>query len=275
MAPIPAIRSPPTRKGTPVACKAWKENLRTACLNRARRLSTPRTAENASLCVEDVQPVRLLVENEMIEQGVLLMSSSWDAQYPNTTPSLSLVDTVDMENGTSEEVPAIRRTPNAHHFISEEELFALLEEVEAELEKQETQQVEDALVFAQSDELDLIERIADYQEWEATRTESNEYVSCPLCCEAHLLQMFPDRRIVCPNHMDESCLLDLSNSLQFSLDDLKERLRVVYEQHAMRCGGNLVFQILTDSSTDDRMVVSRENVLFAVCRNCQTNMSIA
>ena len=238
--------------------KTWKEKLRTACLDRARekRRRTP-----VKKVHEQVQSARLLIEKEMIEQGIVLSSPctvSPDVDSMEETPRLSSPE-----------------TPHASDFISEEELFELLSQVEAELEKVDTLQLEEMLEFVHGDQMDLEERIADYQEWEeSSKTQQVEAVLCPICSECNLLQSLPSHRLVCPNHMDGSCDFDLPNPNNLSLQDLRERLHLAYEHHASYCLGSLSFRVLNDSSTDDTACHRREN-LIAQCSTCGTSIPIA
>jgi hypothetical protein len=266
MTPKTTCNSTPVRKGTPTASKVWKESLRKACLDRARKrrlLSATRTPSRNDHDLSDLVPARLLIEEEMMQQGVSLLSPCTDHAKPQAISPPEIPQYDPMETTTS-----VASSPHEEHFISEDELFDLLAEVEAEIERTESLELEGFLDLARTDELDLEERIAEFQEWEGNSVEG---VLCPLCQEANLLHSH--NRLVCPNHMDHSCAFDVQNTLNLSLDDLQERLRVGYDLHTSYCHENLSFQMISDITTDD--VAPMGASLVAVCDTCGTRIPIA
>jgi len=225
------------RKRTPVASKSWKENLRQACLHRVRQR---RSSPEALTDNEDMLSPRLLVEHELREHGVMLISPFADRNQQHFTPQV--VD----------------------HHISEEELFELLQEVEEEMQRSDGLYLEEMIKNARDQEQYLENQIADYQQWEESKTvQASIQVLCPICQEANLTKT-PNGDIVCPNHMDGSCAFYLADKQGTSLFDLRERLRQAYEQHnAHHCQNSLCFEITPETSE-----------LLALCSACDTMIRV-
>ena len=260
------------RKGTP--SKTWKENLRRACLDRVRQISRSRktTGETKN---NSVQPARLLVEREMVQQGISLLSPCTTSRHnvsfeEDNTAMVLLAE----EHGDDDDDSA----PQANHYISEQELFELLEEVEAEIEKAETLRIDEVLQYEERGQLDLEERISEFQTWSEESLkirESYETVLCPICCESNLQQDTSTGRIVCPNVMDGSCSFDLPNQHKILLETLKEFLRVVLEEHGSYCNERLSFYVARGVNGADSMIQDQDGLLIASCYSCGTNKTIA
>ena len=250
----------PARKGT--VGKAWKESLRKACLDRARkRRLTSKTFSDI------LKPARLLIEEEMVQQGVSLVSPCIDS---HSTPQLRSLDnslTTDEPMHATNLLSAMS-APESTYCISEDELFDLLAEVEAEIERTESSQLDEMLEFANGSQEDLENRIAEYQEWEHESLVRG--IICPLCHEADLTQLHD--RFVCPNSMDQSCPFDLANTQGLSLEDLRERLQVAYDEHASYCNGNLSFEMAKDNMTGFRSLECQS--LVATCSSCESTLQI-
>ena len=199
----------------------------------------------------------------MEHQGVSLLSPCTDRQHVLVSPAVDMDEELD-----SREV----HQAVADHFLSEEELFELLEEVEAELEKTEAVQIEECLHIERIDQLDLEERISEFQQWEEIEIGDVTVVLCPLCSDARLVYTLPDPRFVCPNSMDGSCALDIPNPDRLLLDDLRERLRIALEGHASYCHDTLSFVIVNGDTDASRSGLNRR--LVAKCSSCDTAMAI-
>ena len=210
------------RKRTPVASKSWKENLRQACLYRARQ----RRSSPEALTDQDMLSPRLLIEDELRQHGVKLISPCMDRNQQQSTPQKSV-----------------------DHYISEEELFELLQEVEDEMQRSDAIHLEEMIEIARDEEQYLENQIADYELWEESKMieGSPVQVLCPICQEANLTNT-PNGDIICPNHMDESCSFCLAEGQPVSLFHLRQRLRQACEQHGAHCQNSLCFEITSDTS---------------------------
>lgn len=200
------LRSPPIRRTSPSASKAWKQNLRTACLCRARQ----QRVDNSS----PISPARRLVESEMLQQGVIM--------YGSDSPEVLMIDRCD---------------ELMDYFLSDDDFIELLEEVERELEVAAVRRIDEILKL---DEEDFQQRIEDYEAWE--EEPYNDQTWCPLCQEARLLNTTDGIR--CSNNMNGWCTFALPNF--FAMASLRDRLRVAYEKHADGCREKLLFRLDTD-----------------------------
>mmetsp|Transcript_28509 Transcript_28509/g.66224 ORF Transcript_28509/g.66224 Transcript_28509/m.66224 type:complete len:206 (-) Transcript_28509:619-1236(-) len=143
-----------------VVSPSWKETLKQSCIERARRkrnelLHAKRSADPV---------VRMLVEEELEECGVSVVSEIPNSQ---TTTDSTGADVIPDE-----------------FAISEDEMYALMQEVEDELQRNEDRSQEELdaiLSFKQWDEQykfeELAAQIAEYEEWEAGigNVNSSEY----------------------------------------------------------------------------------------------------
>lgn len=328
----------PVRKRTPTACKTWKENLRRACLDRARRRrSHPRQSPDANHNngnnnnnMDDADG-RAMVEEELRQQGISVISPCMDRSNNNSnnnnidqmraydSPSRDLDlegygysqninrQQVDVDSATSA-TSEPNNEPNVNHFISEEELFELLEQVEEEIQRTDALRLEEVLQLADNEQTMLEEQVRDFEEWQATEQSLSEHVQqssvlCPVCREANLSETMQGG-IICPNHMDGSCPLELTPTATtvnahhndhghgqqydhgqqygqhgLTLHHLCEQLRMAYEEHASYCQDYLSFEVTTSTTSDanvDRMEHEHghENSLVAVCPTCETRMQL-
>jgi hypothetical protein len=279
------------RKITPTtASKIFKEHVRNACLERARR----RRRQEQQQFRNTPQQLRLsfaqdVVADELQRLGIIVGTASTYYDYHQTEPDgseniaqnlfgsleqattdASMVDDDSLGNDDNDD----DNTPKAHHFISEEDLFQLLEEVEQELMRVE---VECFNMQAENEEQYWMEQIAEYERWEEEHSnlniETNEQtqVICPICQEEYLLEtasQFGNKTIVCPNHMDGSCSMQLVHCLdrQCTRTNLCERIRCAFEQHAVYCCGQLDFKVVQQQPGSDKLIAS--------CNQCGTVMTV-
>lgn len=254
--------SAPARKITPVASKTWKENLRRACLDRARRgrscITTNILDQNNQVESNGVSAAaRDMIEDELRQREIAIHSLCSEDRFQLTRghdPADCSMDTVEEEPLRDAEVP------RANHFITEEELFELLAEVEEEIEREEALRLEERIRH----EMEYLhDQVSDFERWEETKqqqdTPLNVAVLCPICHEENLVQSL-DRSIVCPNCMDGSCSMQLDN-IGLTLPELQERMRASLDEHSLYCHHYLSFNI-------------QEGHLRATCSACDTRMEI-
>jgi Replication protein A interacting C-terminal len=259
MTPKVATASAPARKITPIASKTWKENLRRACLERARR-GRKKLAENhhADSAIENENglSVRCMVEDELRQRAIAIHSPCNEGQF-QLEPYRDPTERMDALEESCTEVP------KAHHFITEEELFELLAEVEQEIERNEALHLDEMIELARHESEYLQDQVSDFERWEESKQQYNSdstiAVLCPLCHGENLIQT-PDLSILCPNRMDGSCSMQLDNAV-LTLHDLEARMRTAFEEHALYCHNYMCCQI-------------QEGQLRATCSVCDTMMEI-
>ncbi|GAX12306.1 hypothetical protein FisN_1Hu238 [Fistulifera solaris] len=212
--------------------------------------------------------VRRILEEELMDMGVVVDSPCIDHKQPRLMIAENIRSIMLGEDfETSPMVSTDSLTPTAHHFISEEELFELLAELEMEMDAADLDDYEQMLALADVEERELEERILQYQHDEdLDGSDFHESVLCPLCTDA-LLRQEQNGAFVCPNTMDSSCDLNIPNQLGLTLPSFKDRLQEAYEQHAVYCSQNLSFQV-GPCPPNEAMH------LFAICIPCETKMLI-
>jgi len=246
-----ATTKPVARKITPTASKTWKENLRRACLERARQRQRRRPSSNNNHDDDDnedssnmmmmVPAVRQMVEEELRQRSIAVRAPCFSDE-PEPTNELSSMAMMDSDEQSNEIV-----VPKAQHFISEEELLELLEEMEQEMEREQASLVDDMLQRAENERQYLEEQVLDFQQWEEMHQHQDDAVPCPVCHEENLMFSGDGTMIVCPNSMDGSCSCSLqlcnnntNNNLR-TLHDLQDKLRQAYEEHSLHCHHFLTF----------------------------------
>lgn len=246
------------RKITPTASKTWKENLHRACLDRARRERTEKSVNRDNRANDDhgvFLSARFMVEDELVQRAISVQSPCsdgghlWDAA--NQTPA-GLMD-------SSRKVD-----PFSNHFITEDELFELLAEVEQEIEREDALHLDEMIEIALHERDYLQDQVMDFERWEESKQQNEEIdsamtVLCPICHDANLIQS-TGRSIVCPNRMDGSCSMNLDN-VTIVLSELQEKISMAFEQHSFNCNNCLSFQI-------------QEGHLRAICPDCVNVLEI-
>jgi hypothetical protein len=97
----------------------------------------------------------------------------------------------------------------ASHFLSEAELFELLEEVENEMQLKDEQHLEEILQQAQNEMRYWEHQVTDYEQWQSDQQKiKSKAVLCPICQDANLTQR-SDGSILCPYAMDARAVLGL------------------------------------------------------------------
>ena len=240
---------------------SWRANFKQSCLERARR-------NRDSHIKAKRQSARELIEEELEESGVMI-GESRKRKEP--------------EEFLSEE----------DYFISEYDLYELMQEVEEELQRDGTWyaprddfvleptaelmrpltlNAEERLV----EELEQLERyeeqfrnlIADYDDWEEPMDSD---VLCPVCKEANL--MLEDSVITCPNYMSGYCALHIeAPSETLTLMGLRDQLAVAFGDHAGSCPGSLDVHVRRSLSVQDNEYAPLS--LVAQCYMCETNTVI-
>ena len=327
--------SVPVRKRTPTACKTWKEKLRLACIDRARQRRRhdhendgnghERSGDDyrrpshdfdgdSSMAIQHLPPARAILEEELRQQGITVMSpcanmdSRNDQQHSPSRDGSSRYSQVDSpsaagftanDSGINAHTRDIDDSNNnaihANHYISEEELFELLQEVEEEMQRSEEEMRQ---LLAREREHELEQQVQDFEEHQAQEAASIDSslwnntvplaVLCPICKEANLSETMQGG-ILCPNHMDGSCPFELragngddarQHGLTLTLETICQQLRYAYEQHALHCHDCLSFEVhdntmINDEQQQQQQQGQAENTsLVAVCPACETRMQL-
>ncbi|CAB9506326.1 expressed unknown protein [Seminavis robusta] len=258
----------------------WKESLRQACVSRARKnrkdlIWRKRQQQQPTLTNDDDMMARSLVEQELRQQGVSIVT-------PRKASTVSSVDALNYglttENRTNPAAQpcSMMADEEEHGFsISEQELDELLQEVEEELRRNEEELLEEMLEEERCQQEDMALQIAEYEEWQNTSNNTSmdeeEFVICPLCCESMLVQQQQQQQyssqshqptnmtIACPN---DTCHFQITSTM--GLADLKEQLRVAFEEHSMTCphSGTLTFDLLPP------MEATEQQQLVGSCPEC-------
>jgi hypothetical protein len=339
----------PARKRTPTACKTWKEKLRLACIDRARRRRrndhendgnghesgggngsyqpSDEIDGDSSMSIQQLPSARAILEEELRQQGITVVSpcinmdnrneqqqqqrqlNAYSASSPSKDMSsrYSQVDSPSAAAFTANDSGINAHTSgvntddynnaiHANHYISEEELFELLQEVEEEMQRSEEEMYQ---MLARERENELEQQVQDFeeqqQEQEAASINSSSWnnavplaVLCPICKEANLSETMQGG-ILCPNHMDGSCPFELragngdahQHGLALTLENVCQQLRWVYEQHALYCHDYLSFEVNDtmihgeQQQQQQQQQGQAENTsLVAVCPSCETRMQL-
>lgn len=205
-----------------------KHDLRSACLKRIRTNSwkTPDKVNDDSI----IRPIRTIIEDEMRRSGVFLESPcSEDNNNSNNMNRL-------LENGGCEEDMDVTRLnddycPRSNHFMTEDELFELLEELEDEIHTQQPIDYDAIFDMAQKD---FEDQVADFEQWESNDFEQLQSFLCPLCCSANLCILQSGTLICCPNQPSCSMFVDQLHNLAWQevrnrLTSFLDNQSVVYE----------------------------------------------
>lgn len=247
------------RKITNIAAgKLWKANLRLACLERARRRNRMLQHDDiASPMVKLTTPygVRQIVEEELRHQEVQIRAS-WFSDDHSTENHQTCDDSctgnmvITVDDRASVDASGKLNEPTAQHWISEEELYKLLEEVEQEMDREQDLLVDDIMQRAENERRYLEEQVHDYEQWEEIMDQQHDdVVPCPVCHADHLSVTDNGQTIICPNTMDGSCSLIIPcdstrrNNEPVALHELQAILQQAYEAHSLHCQHFLTFHM--------------------------------
>mmetsp|Transcript_21331 Transcript_21331/g.32873 ORF Transcript_21331/g.32873 Transcript_21331/m.32873 type:complete len:355 (-) Transcript_21331:1609-2673(-) len=175
------------------------------------------------------------------------------------------------------------------YVLSELEYYELMQEVEDELQREEALLTEEMEEFERYDQQQFEEQIADFEQWEdahhvhhlAEEMHQDECIGegygasteviCPVCFSANLVEVSKDS-IQCPNKTENctveiSCVPKTTDGIS-SLQTLRERLRIIHDEHGALCMGSLRF------STRRKGVSTSRNALIAECETCHYHVDV-
>lgn len=281
--------------------KEWKHRLRQSCLERMRQQSRTKSGTQPRSTVSSTDDVdgtrmriaevpydsRTLVEAEMQLHGVRVVSPPSHAKdsAQNSTPMLPQ----QQQHEAMECVESLTEMDDDEQgfVMTEDEVIALMEEIEKEWKQFEEQLLEEELYRIQGEERAVWDSIAEYEQW-TDNSNDTEAVPCPLCQEANLTtsqacEMSDNNNnntIVCPNYMDGSCRMRLEARPGLSLPHLQEALATAIHNHALDCPHPLAFEVMAAVSWEESscsMTASHEPLsrLWATCQACERKSCLA
>lgn len=318
----------------------WKESFREACFERARknrrdaiwkkRLNNasqreqPQQLRDNSNSNEHNSDVRTVVEQELREQGVAIVTPSIQerlgvgAPFTSISPTHSALRSAaslqpPQQSALVSESTKLDGERQGHEFsnnvtenyMSEAELYELLQELEEEVQRHgkplysvffffnglmcvehrastqcaymslcpEENLLEKILERERHEELEMEEEIAHYQYWEeqlADNESVEQCVICPLCWESMLRQSPPDGGTI--SCLNDACLFQMDQQHGLLLTELKERLRLTLENHSVQCSGTLTFEL---QPTHEIVRNAEDSTsLVGSCHQCKAILSI-
>jgi Replication protein A interacting C-terminal len=234
-----------TKKSPISATKSWNK-VRRACIERLRqnKFCTPEKSTPA-FDAADLPLLRYRVEDQLRRFGIVVESPCSDENDSNIMRTEAEDDgsaIIYQYNGLSD---IGTNLPIADHYITEEELFDLLQDLENEMEQEKLMTFEE-MKACETDYLD--QQIADYEQWEETKLDIFDSpldygLLCPLCQEANVV-LTPSGGIVCLNHMGGTCLMEINDVKGLQIGDLKCRMGNAIATHNCNCEQQLSFSIL-------------------------------
>jgi hypothetical protein len=265
----------------------WKENLRQACLENARKRRRDLVMrKRGQHSLSETNNSELIAKNLIMEQcqkyGVGLRSSSFD---DNSSP-VALASSASFERrestGQGDCMDVELETKfldSGGSALTEDDLFEILREVEEELRidgklntcrshracyhisfsRLRVIYLTEELLFEEVLEAEneyLESQINDYEKWEGAM-DPEGCVPCPICKTSFLIAS-PEQEIGCS---DEFCPLRIrSADVEQPLVFFKDELRMLHESHSSQCSDALAFSI--SSSTHG-------SALLAACDSCK------
>jgi DNA-directed RNA polymerase subunit M/transcription elongation factor TFIIS len=186
------------RRITPISCsKGWKRRLYRDCLDRTRRAR----AQGATTTLDRDMAYDLLRQHAIELQNVsswhngendtiCQTSSSSSREYLEIQESETSRMSIDNDCCNNDDNPLSLSHNDDElgvaHYITEEELFDLMKEVEDEIEREEMLRHEQIFNLDQLDRQSLQEQVAEFEEWQEQRTILAPPL-CPVCYEETVL----------------------------------------------------------------------------------------
>jgi len=174
-----------------------------------------------------------------------------------------------------------RSGENEKNFISEEELYELMQEVEEELCREQEARIQHEINTVEAEEerkMGFVEEQIDAFQSEADvmMDFENVVVPCPLCQAGSLIQDTNNGNIYCQHYCQDASMSSINTTRKCklllngvtSLEYLRGKLFQAYEEHSLSCSGVLQFDLCRKSFN-----VNDSN-LVAYCNNCKAEATI-
>jgi len=285
----------------------WKDALKQKCLERAREKRDQRIALNrkysptqSMVCSEfeshgngrgiendsNDECTRSMIQNQLEATGVTVISSSQndddmdDVNFCTPVRGTFIDDSIEMYR------PNLFPDIGIHDgtYITEEELFSLMNEIEEEIQREEEQYLAEQMESLQHEEtMNELLFVEQIESFENLHIDNDDSIPCPIC-HAGLLAL-DERKTPCcgpsmrmtttssnsssktgiiycqrrnQNHsLSSTCTLSRGAYFgdEMTLERLKETLINAYEQHSNCCRGELKFDFL-ESHDQSGLVVT-------------------
>ena len=331
-----SIRSPPPhrqsvkqRPGGPLGSSnpagtpspAWRQALKQSCLDRARKnrreavlrsrglsptgtgtLSfTPLKAAIAGMASPPPKgDAKALVEEELRDKGVSVLFNTPQPGGQGSVPQYGMAKTLFAGTANSNNTIMEDEADHAYeHAISMDEVYALMRDVEEELQKEEARLLEELHAMEQQQIMEqrrMEEQIADFEQHTsmqmqqqiavamggipgmagvgvgagagdgATAAAANDSLPCPVCNAANLIYT-PANVIICPNTDNGRCNLRLDVTCEgLSMNNFRDLLcRACTEHSNTGCPAALRFQMMSQFGMTN---------LLAGCDQCKASTMI-
>lgn len=247
-------------QASPDTCR-WKQNLRRACLERARQsrldLLRRKRGQLTSRPVdeEEISPLGVVMEecqNHKVE--VISLTANNFTQACETR-----VEKRGIEDCSGMEVDKTLLDPG-DHTLTEEDLFEILREVEEEMRLNDELFLEEVL---EAESSFLNDAVADFENWQDSK-DKNQHVPCPICQTSNLVLSSPEE-ISCS---DEFCpFRTRAEKVPAPLGFFRDQLINIHETHSSQCSSPLAFQMRSASN-------HHGCILLASCKSCNISYCI-
>jgi predicted transcriptional regulator len=188
-----AAAAPAARRITPIACsKGWKRRLYRDCLDRTRRAraqgATPdRNGMAFDLLRQHAIEIQVVSSWHNGENDTIFQSSSSSSREYLEIQEEAETSRMSIDEGCCDvDAPQHNDELGVAHYITEEELFDLMKEVEDEIDREEMLRHEQIFYMDQHDQRCLEEQVTEFEEWQQQRTMAPPL--CPTCYEETVLQ---------------------------------------------------------------------------------------
>ncbi|GFH46167.1 hypothetical protein CTEN210_02641 [Chaetoceros tenuissimus] len=241
-------RSPANDRFSP----EWKDEFKKKCLERARQQRSKNIAKRRESSFSSpstpMTNTASLIQEQLKVSGTTVVSNN----FGYTTPVKYSYPTAQNWN----KAQSMTDDTDAVDYITEEELFTLMQEVEEDLKRDEEQYYAEQMELIHQEELanqHLVEdQIASFEE--TTNQSIQQCISCPLC---HRESLFMDNngKVYCQQTSNQvgnaSC--KLANRIELEevsdLDGLRNKLGMAFQEHSTFCQGILQFDIVDIDGT--------------------------
>lgn len=233
----------------------WKEDLRRACLERARqsRLDLVRRKRGQLPTQSD---------NEEELSPLMMVMEECQNQKVGVNTSTNTFNTVNRDDNQNFGAMELDKTllDSGDHTLTEDDLFEILREVEEELRLDEEIFLEEVLKA----EDDFIEdTVADYEHWQETK-KCDEQIPCPICQTSKLAIDSLRAEIYCT---DEFCpFRKRAEMVQAPLAFFRDQLSRIHEIHSDKCSSPIRFQIRSASNGGC--------ILMVICEACNLSYEV-
>ena len=269
-------RSPASDRFSP----EWKDEFKKKCLERARQQRSKNIAKRRESSFSSpstpMTNTASLIQEQLKVSGTTVVSNN----FGYTTPVKYSYPTAQNWN----KAQSMTDDTDAVDYITEEELFALMQEVEEDLKRDEGENshISNCIIYSElrhsllshvsflfkkeqyyAEQMELIhqeelanqnlvqEQIASFEE--TTNQSIQQCISCPLCHRESLV-LDNNGKVYCqPSNQIGNSSCKLANRIELEgvsdLDCLRNKLGMAFQEHSTFCQGMLQFDIVDIDGT--------------------------